>query len=282
MAAYREHRYLAQDGLSLYYRDYGDPLSPETPLLCLPGLTRNSKDFHLFASRLSETRRVVCPDYRGRGESDRDPDAAKYHPAVHVNDLHHLLAVAGLHRATVVGTSFGGYLAMGMALWMPGAVHAVVLNDVGPEVPDKGLSRIMRYIGRDNPQPDWDAAVAELKRRFPGLSLHREGDWLAEAKASWREGDDGILHVDWDTRLAATVAGARGEVDPWILFGALRGMPVLAMRAGDSDVLAADTLIRMSDRHPGLTAITVPNRIHPLSLTEPQSMEAIDEFLARV
>lgn len=282
MAEYSECRYLAQDGLSLYYRDYGDPLSPEPPILCLPGLTRNSKDFHLFASRLSATRRVVCPDYRGRGQSDRDPDPRNYHPSVHVNDLHHLLAVAGLHRAVIVGTSFGGFLAMGMALWMPGAVRAIVLNDVGPEVPDAGLSRIMSYIGHDSPQPDWDSAVEQLKRLFPGLSLHREDGWLDEAKATWREGEDGILHIDWDPRLAKTVAGARGEVDPWTLFSALRGFPVLTLRAGDSDVFAADTLDRMAERHPGMTALTVPGRIHPLSLTEPQSMEAIDEFLARI
>ena len=64
---YRECRYSAQDGLSLYYRDYGDPASPKTPVLCLGGFTRNSKDYDLFARRIAEQRRVICPDLRGRG-----------------------------------------------------------------------------------------------------------------------------------------------------------------------------------------------------------------------
>jgi pimeloyl-ACP methyl ester carboxylesterase len=85
MTEYRERRYLAEDGLSLYYRDYGDPLSAAIPVLCLPGLTRNSRDFHALASRLADERRVICPDYRGRGKSDYDPDPANYHPTVHVN-----------------------------------------------------------------------------------------------------------------------------------------------------------------------------------------------------
>ena len=42
--AYRERRIAAQDGLMLYYRDYGDPKGGDTPVLCLGGLTRNSKD----------------------------------------------------------------------------------------------------------------------------------------------------------------------------------------------------------------------------------------------
>ena len=65
--SYRERHLSAQDGLQLYYRDYGDPLSPRLPLLCLTGLTRNSEDFADLAAHFAATRRVICPDYRGRG-----------------------------------------------------------------------------------------------------------------------------------------------------------------------------------------------------------------------
>jgi len=272
---------LSQDGRSLYYRDYGDPLSAAAPVLCLPGLTRNSKDFHRLASRLAVTRRVVCPDYRGRGRSDYDSDPTKYHPAVHLNDTRHLLAVTGLHAAIVIGTSFGGLLAMGMAVVMPSALRAVILNDVGPEVAKQGLGRIMDYIGKDSPQPDWDAAIAALKRMFPAHARDTREALMEEARATWREGDDGMLHFDWDTRLAETVAKASGETDPWQLFRGLCGFPVLALRGGLSDVLSAETLDRMARSHPGLTAITIPGSGHPLTLNEPAVTEALDEFLAR-
>lgn len=281
MPDYRERRYLAEDGLSLYYRDYGDPLAAAIPVLCLPGLTRNSKDFHRLASRLAAGRRVICPDYRGRGLSDYDPDPANYNPMVHINDVRHLMTVTGLHRAVMVGTSFGGLLTMGLALAAPSAIVAAVLNDVGPEVADSGLDRIMAYIGRDNPQPDWDGATAEMKRMFPGLSFETDEEWLAGARGTWREGDDGLLHYDWDIRLAEAVGKARREFDPWALFRALRGMPVLAFRGGISDVLSPEIFEKMQDEHPELKAVTVPGAGHPLSLSEPQAVEALDEFLDR-
>ena len=281
MTEYRERRYLAEDGLSLYYRDYGDRLTSAVPVLCLPGLTRSSRDFHRVASRLARVRRVVCPDYRGRGLSDYDPAPSNYHPTVHVNDVRHLMTVAGLHRAIIIGTSFGGFLAMGLALAAPSAIAAVVLNDVGPEVADSGLKRIMDYIGRDHPQPDWPSAAAEMKRMFPNLSFETEEEWLAGARNTWREGDDGILHFDWDIRLAEAIGQARHDFDPWSLFRALCGIPVLAFRGGKSDVLSPEILQHMQREHPELRAVTVPGVGHPLSLSEPQAVEAIDEFLNR-
>jgi len=281
MAGFREHRFLAQDGRSLYYRAYGDPLSRAAPVLCLPGLTRNSKDFHGLAIRLAGSRRVVCPDYRGRGQSERDRDPRNYHPLTSLIDMRHLLTVTGLDGAVVVGTSFGGFLAMGLAIIAPSSLRAVVLNDVGPDISGKGMQRISGYVGTDNPQADWEAAVAELRRMFPTLADESRDALLDEARATWREGADGRLHFDWDTRLAEVVFKSRGESDPWQLFRGLYGLPVLALRGGLSDVLSAATLDRMAREHPDLTAVTVARRGHPLTLNEPEATEAVDAFLAR-
>ena len=113
---YRERYYTSQNDLRLYFRDYGDPLALALPVLCLPGLTRNCKDFEDLAGRLSRQRRVVCPDYRGRGRSAYDPDWRKYTPRTCLQDIHHLLAAASLHRVVVIGTSLGGLLGMALAV----------------------------------------------------------------------------------------------------------------------------------------------------------------------
>ena len=278
--SYRERRYSAQDGLSLSYRDYGDRLFERAPVLCLGGLARNAKDFHGFAGRLAQQRRVVCPDYRGRGRSDYDPDWRNYRPEVYVNDLFHLMAAANLHGAIVCGMSLGGLLAMGLSVLAPAQLTAVILDDVGPEVDVAGVERIRDYVGRDHPQPDWPAAVAEVKRLFPTLGLSDEAGWRRFAEATFREGPDGRLHVDWDVSLAKALA--HDQHDLWRYYRALAPFPVLAIRGALSDVLSADTFERMAEAKPDLVRVTVSGVGHVPQLNHPEVEPAIDDFLAHI
>src|ERR1043166_8100423 len=147
MPAYREATVSAQDGLALYYRDYGDALASKTPVLCLPGLTRNSADFAELAGRLSGERRVICPDYRGRGRSAYDRNWRNYDPRVYLSDIVQLLAAPGLHRVIVTGTSMGGVITMGFAVAKPPMLAAAIINDIGPDIQGGGLSRIFDYVG---------------------------------------------------------------------------------------------------------------------------------------
>ncbi|MDA8232227.1 MAG: alpha/beta hydrolase [Magnetospirillum sp.] len=276
----RDATYTTGDGLRLFYRDWGDPLSPRTPLLCLPGLTRNSADFEDLAARHAGARRVICPDYRGRGRSDYDPDWRRYHPRVYLEDLRHLLAAEGVGRAVVVGTSMGGLLALGLRAAAPSSVAGVVLNDIGPDLSPGGLGRIAGYIGRDRPQPDWDSAVAELKRLMPRLSLDTEETWQRFARATYREGADGRLHFDWDVRLAKALGRVTGAMpDLWALFRGLRDVPVMAVRGGVSDLLSPETFDRMAGELPHLVRATVPGCGHCPTLGEPAVALRLDEFL---
>ncbi len=279
MGSYRERRYTAQDGLSLYYRDYGDPLSTCVPILCLAGLTRNSKDFHDLAMRLCGNRRVVCPDYRGRGRSDYDPDTSHYQPSTYLDDIRHLLAVTGMHRVIVVGTSLGGLLAMAMGAAMPTVLAGVILNDIGPEVGRGGLDRILAYISQDRPQQNWDDAVAELKSMFPELGLASEEVWRKAAEATFRRGEDGRLHFDWDVRLVEPLRKKPPPDDLWPLYRSLRRVPVLVLRGERSDILSAETVARMVAEHPQATAVTIPRAGHVPTLAEPEATAAIDAFL---
>lgn len=281
MADFAERFYRARDDLPLHYRDYGAPLSPRRPVLCLPGLNRNAADFHDLAVRLSKTRRVICPDYRGRGKSARDRNWRNYRPEVYLDDLAHLLTLTNLHSVVVVGTSLGGLLAMGMAVARPTALAGVLLNDVGPEIRRDGLARILSYVGRDAPQPDWPSAAAYLRTVLPHLSLETPEQWMSLARRTFREGEDGLLHVNWDTAIARPLGRPHRAVpDLWPLFRALRPIPVLALRGALSDVLAPDTFDRMGREHPGMIRVTIPKVGHVPMLDEPEAREAIDAFLA--
>ena len=278
---YREERFTAPDGLSLYYRDYGDPGAARAPLLCLSGLTRNSADFARVAARHAPHRRVLCLDYRGRGRSDYDPDWRNYDAYVYLNDITHLLAATGVHRAVVLGTSLGGILAMGMAVLKPTAVAGVVLNDIGPEIADQGFARILDYIGKDRPQPDWPAAADFLRRWLPTLSFASDDEWLDFARATYRQGEDGLLHYDWDVNVVKPLRRAGVVPDLWPLFRALRRVPVLALRGELSDILSVETFARMAEAKPDLVCVSVPRCGHVPSLNEPIAMAAIDDFLDR-
>ena len=282
MTIYRERRVAAQDGLSLYCRDYGDPQSPRVPLLCLTGLTRNSADFADLAERHAGERRVICPDYRGRGRSAYDRNWRNYDPRVYLNDAVQLLVAFDLHRVIVVGTSMGGVIAMGFAVAKPTMLAAAVINDIGPDIQGGGLTRIFDYVGVDHPQPDWNSAILYLRQLLPTLSIRTEEGWRKMARATFREGADGRLHFDWDVTLARALRAARRTApDLWPLFRALRGVPTLALRGDLSDVLSAETFERMALAKPDLQRATVREAGHAPTLNEPDAAAAIDAFIRR-
>ncbi len=282
MTTYRERHLSAQDGLQLYYRDYGDPRSPNAPLLCLTGLTRNSQDYADLADRFAGTRRVICPDYRGRGRSAYDPDWHNYDPMTYLADIGHILMANDIHRIVVIGTSLGGLLAMGLAVLRPSSVAAVVINDIGPDVDPQGLDRIIEFIGTDRPQPDWPSAVAMLRQSLPRLAIKDADWWERFARATYREGADCTLHFDWDIALVEPLKRSdRAIQDLWPLFRALRDIPTLMVRGEISDVLTVEGLRRMIAAKPDIVAVTVSGIGHTPSLDEPEIEGVLDDFIAR-
>ena len=280
---FRERYFTSGDGLRLYFRDYGDPASTQPAALCLTGLTRNSKDFHDLALRLSAGRRVLCPDYRGRGRSQYAGDWRRYHVRAYLDDMRHLLSVAGAHRVVVIGTSLGGLLAMAMAVAMPSAVAGAVINDIGPDVDGDGLGRIVAAYSDPQPLSGWPEAVRHLKETMPNLPADDDEDWMRIARNSFRVGEDGLLHYDWDPALIESIrrSGDHG-VDLWRLFGALSRVPVLAVRGALSDVLSQSTFTRMTEVMPDLVTVTVDGVGHAPKLTESHVLEAIDAHFAKL
>ena len=282
--AWQERYFESSDGLSLYYRDYHPAEeSDRLPVLCLPGLTRNSRDFEALALRLQRAgRRVLTPDLRGRGRSQHDPDWSNYQPTTYLSDLAALQAAAGAERVVVVGTSLGGILAMLIAATRPAAIAAAVLNDVGPEIAPEGLQRIAQYVGRHIPVGSWEEAAAQARATY-GLALPdlTDAQWLAFARRSYVE-VDGVPRLDMDPMIGEAVRAAPSGAAPdlWPVYGALRPLPALAVRGELSDVLSEATFERMALEKPDLRRVTVARRGHPPLLDEPECVLAIDEFLS--
>lgn len=279
----REGRYRSRDGLQLFYRDY-PALAPgdRDPLICLPGLTRNSLDFQALAQRLQQRCRVITPDLRGRGRSDHDPDRSHYRPTQYASDIFDLMAELDMDRAAILGTSLGGLVAMVMHRQRPDAVSRVVLNDVGPEIDPAGLARVMASAGLLPAVPDWPAAAARCRElygpAYPGWTDQR---WLQFARISYREVPGKGLDLQLDRNVGVAVReGLSGlDEDPWELFDALGSTPVLVLRGSLSDILTPDILARMRARKPDLEVVIVPCRGHAPFLDEKESVDAIESFL---
>lgn len=284
MVAWSDGYWVSSDGLKLHYRDYAGGAS-RPPILCIPGLTRNARDFEGVAERLAGKWRLICVDLRGRGESAHAKDPMTYLPPTYLQDLEALIAALKLGRFILFGTSLGGLMTMLLAASGRDRVAGALLNDIGPEVETRGLEHIRSYVGRSQNWPTWLHAARFLAEaqadRYPGWSLDQ---WLLYAKRVCRLTPAGRIVFDYDMRIAEPfkLPGGEAGFDLWPVFRALGGIPSLIVRGGISDLLSADTVARMLAENPAMQSVTVPNVGHAPTLEEPEAQAAIDALLKRV
>lgn len=270
--------------MRLYTRFYDGPAVGAPAVLCLHGLTRNSRDFEDLAPHLQRRYRVIAPDLRGRGFSARDPQPQNYQPAVYLEDIRTLLATVDVQRCAIIGTSLGGLLAMMLCLSQPSRVAGFILNDIGPGIDAAGIERIKQYAGRLPPPRTWEVAVSQTQAVFghawPDIPPDR---WHALARRAYRADAAGVVQVDADPSIGEVfrAAPATGP-DLWPLWRAMRNVPVLAIRAALSDILSTATFARMLRDKPDLQQLLVANRGHAALLDESECVSAIDAFLAKL
>ncbi|MEE8333271.1 MAG: alpha/beta hydrolase [Alphaproteobacteria bacterium] len=276
----RRLRITVGDGRRLHVTEYGPSRDDRPVLLCLPGLVRNARDFELLAARLGSRHRVVCPDYRGRGLSEREPNWRRYRPETDLGDMLHIRAARHIDRAVIIGTSYGGMLAMALGVAAPSMLAGVVLNDICPEPEPNAVRALLSAVDHDHVLDSWDQASSALRSMFPTLRFQTDEIFRLAARNSWREGADGRLHVDWDPKLARSLRRAAPPL--WPLFASLRRIPALALRGAHSDLLSRACFDRMAVENPDLERIEVPGTAHAPSLEEPEAIAAIDDFLARI
>jgi pimeloyl-ACP methyl ester carboxylesterase len=274
------------DGLRLHVRDWRPVDAHGAAVVCLPGFARTLEDFGELAEHLSSEpggeRRVVAISARGRGLSDRDPDPTRYQVSVEAADALSALDALSIAEALMVGTSRGGLQAMTIAALRPGALKAVVLNDIGPMIDPLGLVRIRAMLQDRGPPRDWEDAAGRLSRfhgeRFPALDLADFDRW---ARRVWREGPRG-LEPAYDPALADAFAAIDLEKPPpplWPLFDALKAIPLMVIRGEHSDILSAATLAELSARRPDAAVRIVPGQGHAPLLADHPTLDAIAAFL---
>jgi len=286
MAQFHDLAWRSADGLTLHARDY-PAAGGKLAVICIHGLTRNSKDFEELAPRIQAMgRRVIAVDVRGRGQSDWDPNPMNYHAGTYVADVIGLMAHEVIAHAIFIGTSMGGLITMTLAAIAPQAIAAAVLNDIGPDLSPVGIARINSYVGQAHPVETWEDAAAYAKATngaaFPDLP---DEAWDAFARRVFREeGGKPVLDYDPDIALAfKPPAGAPPPPMPdlWPLFDALTtNRPTLLVRGAASDLIDEAIAARMRQTAPQMAYAEVPRVGHAPMLTEPQAWSAIEAFLS--
>ncbi len=289
MAAYENRYWWSNDGIRLHARDYAprDPVAAEgrPPIICLPGLTRNARDFDVLAERLSAEWRVLVVNLRGRGESGYAKDSMSYVPLVYVQDVEKLLGEIGCTRYVAIGTSLGGIVTMLLAGAARETLAGAVLNDVGPDIDPAGLARIRSYIGKSNTWPTWmHAARAVAEGNADAYPHYGISEWLTMAKRLYRLNASGRIVLDYDMKIAEPfrLPGNEAGPDMWRALDRLAGVPLLVVRGALSDILPQSVADRMVATLAGAELVTVPGVGHAPTLDEPDAQAAIDATLARV
>jgi len=281
---YEDRYWWSNDSLRLHYRYYDGP-ADRPPIICLPGLTRNARDFERVADRLAGQWRVLAVSFRGRGESAYAKDPLSYVPLTYVQDVEALLREIGCDRFVAFGTSLGGIVTMLLASAAPGQLAGALLNDVGPELDPAGLTRIKGYVGRPSSWPTWLHAARGLAEAngdiYPRYGLEQ---WLDMAKRLYRLTSAGRIVLDYDMKIAEPFRLPNNDSGPdmWRVLAGLKDVPTLIVRGERSDLLSARVADRMIATLDDAELVTVSDEGHAPTLDEPEAVAGIDRLLARV
>ena len=284
MAEYIDGYWWSGDGIRLHYRDYPGPKS-KAPVICLPGLTRNARDFEPVAQMLGGKRRMLALEFRGRGESGYAKDPMSYVPLSYVQDVDVLLRELDLKNFILLGTSLGGIVSMLLAGAWKERLSGLILNDIGPEIGQSGAERIRSYIGQGRSFETWMHAARAMAEAqgdiYPAYGLE---EWLRFAKRACKLGSNGRITFDYDMKIAEPfkLPGGEAGVDLWPAFAALSDVPLLVMRGEKSDILEKTVGTKMIKKSEKAALATVKGVGHAPSLDEPDAQEAILQFLKTI
>lgn len=280
MKEYIDIDYTSSDGLKLYARDYN--ASAQQTIICIPGLTRNSKDYVDFCDYFSGQYRVIAVDLRGRGRSQYDDNVINYNPLTYAQDILQLIHCFDLSDVILVGTSLGGLVSMILANLAPNVVKGIVLNDIGPEINPVGVDRIKSYVGKASVFHSWADAVASVRSvhdsELPGMT---DAQWLSFTKGLMNEDEFGAITFAYDIKIAQWVNDTDDspkQADLWPQFDNMLDVPLLVIRGAHSDILHKQCVDKMLSKHHNMQYCEIEHRGHTPMLNEPQSIAILDDF----
>lgn len=278
------------------YTEWGEENQSSEAVICVHGLTRNSRDFDALASYLSfHQSHVFCPDIVGRGDSDWLKDDQHYNFKRYVEDMNVMIGRTGAEHINWIGTSMGGLIGIMLAALPNSPIRRLILNDVGPQVPVHALWQMAKYVGRDPEFPDKKAAKTHYKKIYAEFGNLSESQWDYFTSHSIIQLDNGKYMSKFDPGIHdfrftwqsfkevfysphKAFEGVFFDVDLWKLWRNIR-CPVYLIRGKRSTVLLPEHIKKMRLTHPGLEVLEIEDAGHAPALLGVPEQERIRTWL---
>lgn len=251
----------------------------KVPVVCVHGLLRNARDFDKLASKLSERNEVICPDMPGRGLSDNLADPMLYTLDQYVTDMTSVMGLARARQIDWVGTSMGGLLGMMIAGMEGNPIRKLVLNDVGPVLPQAALRAIGEYMDKTPEQFESEREIEELLRRnYAAWGTLRDDEWATMARHSQRRDAAGRLTIGYDRAISMAFKGAGSDINLWETYDRIK-CPVLLLRGANSTLLTSEIAQEMTRRGPYARLVEIEGCGHAPSLMTDGQIKLVADFI---
>jgi pimeloyl-ACP methyl ester carboxylesterase len=276
----RTSRYLTCAGYEIHFSEWGT--ANDQAVVMWHGLARTGRDFDDIAGHLAARYSVICPDTIGRGLSEWAKDRERdYCFAVYCDIALALLDQLGVDRLRWVGTSMGGLIGVTLAAEaLKGRVTHLVINDIGPEVPQAAAERIATYAGNPPSFPTFGEFEAWIRTIYLPFGEHDDATWKLLAETGHRRTDDGLITVHYDPRIVTQFTTHKSDLDLWEAYDAVT-CPTLLLRGADSDVLPAAVAEAMTQRGPKAEVVVIEGVGHAPLLDNAEQRALVADFLAR-
>jgi pimeloyl-ACP methyl ester carboxylesterase len=263
----------------IHVTEWGDPSAP--PLVMWHGLARTGRDFDETAAALSDSYFVLCPDTIGRGLSSwsENPEAEhsiEYYSGIAADLLDHY----GIDRAAWLGTSMGGQIGMRMASGpLADRLSCLIINDIGPEVPQEAIDRILAYASSAPRFATLREAEVWFRSAYTPFGPASEGYWRRMTRTSVRRTGQGTFTLHYDPRITVQFTASPQEMTTWDRWERIT-LPTHVIRGATSDLLTPGIAERLAGSGPRPAVTEIAECGHAPTLTRPQDIDLLRGLLA--
>lgn len=267
------------DGRQVHYLEWGRADRPG--VLALHGGGQTAYMYEELGKALRDTHHVLAPDLPGHGDSDGLPGMPMLGRHDIAATLPPLIAEFGLGKVAVIGASLGGITAITLARSNPEVVDSIALIDVGHQLEEAGVQRIIKFMSEHESFGSLEEAADAIAEYAPRKSKAR----TTSLTRNLRQRSDG--RWIWKHGFGRLRPGMPSPADSWrdILDGLDDdarhvAVPALVLRGAESDVLSDDGARDVAELIPNGTVVVVPDAGHLTAADNPDGTVAhIKSFL---